>query len=121
MHSLYLLTSLASLASAGLLPKRDTCLVTDYSGIATAVASCTDITLQDIYAPDESAIDLRALLPSTTVTFAGNTTFGFTNSSSFTPILITGQNITITAAEGSLIDGNGQAYWDVSFYTCFWE
>jgi polygalacturonase len=39
-------------------------------------------------------------------------TFGFTNSSSFNPIQVSGKNVTVTAAIGAVIDGNGQAYWD---------
>lgn len=49
------------------------CTVTSYADIATAVAECTDIVLQDIYAPANSSIDLTGLQDGTTVTFAGNT------------------------------------------------
>ncbi|RHZ64300.1 uncharacterized protein CDV56_108630 [Aspergillus thermomutatus] len=88
------------------------CTCTSYSQIPSAVASCTNIVLSNIAAPSGSAIDLSALLPGTTVTFDGTTTFGFTNSSSFDPITISGSNITITANPGAVIDGNGPAYWD---------
>ncbi|RHZ57767.1 hypothetical protein CDV55_104717 [Aspergillus turcosus] len=88
------------------------CTCTAYSQIPSAVASCTNIVLSNIAAPNGSSIDLSALLPGTTVTFDGTTTFGFTNSSSFNPITISGANITITATPGAVIDGNGQAYWD---------
>jgi polygalacturonase len=76
------------------------------------VASCTAITLQDIYAPHNSSIDLTKVKAGTVVTFAGNTTFGFTNSSTFNPISFGGKGVTITSAPGAIIDGNGQAYWD---------
>lgn len=49
------------------------CIVTEYAAIAAAVANCTNIVLQDIYAPANSSINLTALLEGTTVTFAGNT------------------------------------------------
>jgi polygalacturonase len=68
--------------------------------------------LSNVAVPNESAIDLSNLQMGTTVTFGGLTTFGFTNSSSFDPINIGGKDITITTTEGSVIDGNGQAYWD---------
>jgi len=88
------------------------CTCTEYSQIAPAVTLCTSITLQDISAPANSTIDLSGLQPNTVVTFAGLTTFAFTNSSSFNPILLGGQNVTITSIPGAVIDGNGQAYWD---------
>jgi polygalacturonase len=88
------------------------CLVTDYSGIAPAVATCTNIVLRDVYAPPNSTIDLSKLKAGSVVTFQGRTTFGFTNSSSFSPIIFGGNHVTITAAPGSVIDGNGTLYWD---------
>lgn len=89
------------------------CTVTEYSQLADAVASCTDITLQDLAAPYNSSIDLRELQDGTTVTFAGTTTFeGVTAIKEFYPIQIGGKGITITGAEGHVIDGNGSAYWD---------
>ncbi|KAL4739981.1 glycosyl hydrolases family 28-domain-containing protein [Aspergillus similis] len=88
------------------------CTCTEYSQISSAVASCTSIVLSNIAAPNGSAIDLSNLQTGTTVTFDGLTTFGFTNSSSFNPVTIGGKDITITATEGAVIDGNGQAYWD---------
>jgi polygalacturonase len=88
------------------------CVCTAYSQISTAVASCTNIVLSNIAAPNGSAIDLSGLQAGTTVTFDGLTTFGFTNSSSFNPMTISGASITVTANPGAVIDGNGQAYWD---------
>ena len=70
------------------------------------------ITFQDIKTPTNRTIDLSRLQPNTVVTFAGLTTFAFTNSSSLNPILLGGQNVTITSIPGAVIDGNGQAYWD---------
>jgi polygalacturonase len=98
-------SSLAASTGAG-------CTCTQYSQIAPAVASCNVITLQDIAALTNSSIDLSALQPNTVVTFAGLTTFTFTNSSSFNPIIIGDENVTITSAPGAVVDGNGQAYWD---------
>lgn len=39
-------------------------------------------------------------------------TFGDTFSNSFNPIVISGHSITVTGAEGHVIQGNGAAYWD---------
>lgn len=102
-----LTTSTASSATSG-----TSCVCIAYSQISTAVASCTNIVLSNIAAPNGSAINLSGLQAGTTVTFDGLTTFGFTNSSSFNPITISGTGITVTANPGAVIDGNGQAYWD---------
>jgi hypothetical protein len=68
--------------------------------------------LQDIYAPPSSSIDLSKVKQGAVVTFAGTTTFGFTNLSTFDPIILGGKAVRITGAPGHIIDGNGQAYWD---------
>lgn len=88
------------------------CSVTAYSQVAPAVAACTSITLQDIAVPTNSTLTLTGLKAGTVVTFAGTTTFAFTNSSTFNPITVGGAGITIQGAPGHIIDGNGQAYWD---------
>ncbi|KAE8448575.1 hypothetical protein EG329_009000 [Mollisiaceae sp. DMI_Dod_QoI] len=88
------------------------CTCTAYSQIAPAVAACTQITLQDISVPTNSSINLASLKAGSVVTFAGKTTFAFTNSSTINPITIGGAGITILGAPGSVLDGNGQAYWD---------
>ncbi|EGX50103.1 hypothetical protein AOL_s00076g454 [Orbilia oligospora ATCC 24927] len=88
------------------------CHCTEYSQIAPAVSSCKDITLENIHAPRSSAILLTKLQQGSTVTFAGLTSFEFTNSSQFRPIQIAGNNVTIKGAPGSVIDGGGQMYWD---------
>ena len=85
--------------------------MTTYSAIPAATAVCTAITLDNINVPGNSTIDLSKLLTGTTVTFAGNTTFEYANAD-YTPIEVGGTNITITGAAGSIIDGNGQAWWD---------
>ena len=50
-----------------------TCTVTDYAGISSAVASCSNIMLSDVYAPPSSTIDLQDLQTGAAVIFAGKT------------------------------------------------
>ncbi|KAK1456122.1 glycosyl hydrolase family 28 [Colletotrichum cuscutae] len=88
------------------------CVVTKYDDIANAVKTCTDITLSNIAAPSNGAIDLSKLQTGTKVTFDGTTTFADTVDSSFDPIIISGTNIVVTGAPGHVIEGNGAAYWD---------
>lgn len=108
--SLAATTTISSTASSN--TSGTPCVCTAYSQISAAVAACTNIILSNIAAPNGSAIDLSGLKAGTTVTFDGLTTFGFTNSSSFNPMTISGAGITVTANPGAVIDGNGQAYWD---------
>ncbi|KAB8254345.1 putative endopolygalacturonase D [Aspergillus pseudonomiae] len=89
-----------------------TCTVTEYAAISSAVVSCSNILLSDIYAPPSSTIDLQGLQTGAAVIFAGKTTFGDTADSDFDPIVVSGTSVTITGAEGHVIDGNGEAYWD---------
>nr|ABQ11242.1 endo-polygalacturonase [Fusarium subglutinans] len=94
------------------LQERDACTVTDYSGLATAVSSCTNIVLNGFQVPTGKQLDLSKLKAGSTVTFKGKTTFATTADNDFDPIVISGSGITITGASGHVIDGNGQAYWD---------
>lgn len=50
-----------------------TCTASVYAQITSAVASCTDIVLENISAPASSTIDLTGLRAGSTVTFAGTT------------------------------------------------
>ncbi|KAF4556463.1 putative glycosyl hydrolases family 28 protein 3 [Elsinoe fawcettii] len=105
-------SSTPSPTSAPVTPAAPGCLVTEFAAIPAAVANCTSITLRDIHAPSNQTIDLSKVLPGTTITFAGTTTFDFTNISSFDPIVIGGTDVTVTAEPDALLDGNGPIYWD---------
>ncbi|PWY91494.1 endopolygalacturonase D [Aspergillus sclerotioniger CBS 115572] len=89
-----------------------TCTVTEYASISSAVASCSNILLSNVYAPASSTIDLTGLQTGAAVIFAGETTFGDTYDDDFDPIVISGTDLTITGEEGHVINGNGEAYWD---------
>jgi len=62
--------------------------------------------------PASSTLDLSSLQTGASVVFAGETTFGYTEDSDFNPIVISGTNVIISGADGHVIDGNGQSYWD---------
>lgn len=88
------------------------CTVTNFTDIPQALAVCKQLTLKNIFAPSGKSLNLTAAQTGAVITFAGTTTFGFTNSSSFSPIVLGGTGVTITAEPGAIIDGNGPAYWD---------
>lgn len=87
------------------------CSVTAYADVSAAVASCTAITLNNVAVPGGDTLDLSSLKTGTTVTFAGKTTFAYADED-YDMIKVGGTNIHITGAAGSVIDGNGQAWWD---------
>jgi hypothetical protein len=89
----------------------DPCHVTSYSGVAAAVSSCTNITLDGIAVPGNTTLDLTKLKAGAVVTFAGTTTFAYADAN-YDMIKVAGTDVTITAEKGAVIDGNGQAWWD---------
>lgn len=112
-HSLLLVSVFAAIVSASPIEERqDACTVTQYDQIKNAVSTCTKINLKDVAAPTNSTIDLAKLKDNAVVTFQGKTTFAFTNSSDFSPMIFGGKNVTITSDTGAVIDGNGPLYWD---------
>ena len=106
------ISGLLALTLAGACTAQTACTASVYSQIAPCVASSTAIVLNNVFAPSGSSIDLTGVKAGTTITFAGKTTFGFTNDSSFEPIKLGGSGITVTAEPDAIIDGNGQVYWD---------
>lgn len=93
-------------------PSATTCTVTAAADVASAVASCTSIELSNLVMPANMTLDLNDLQNHTSVVFSGTTQFGYTPNEDFNPVEIGGSFITVTGAPGSVIDGNGQAYWD---------
>lgn len=75
------------------------------------MASCTDIILDGITVPGNSTIDLTKLKTGSKVTFKG-TTFWEYFDANYPFIKVGGTNLEITAAEGAILDGNGQSWWD---------
>jgi len=85
--------------------------VTTFSAIPAAVASCTNFVLDGITVPGNSTIDLSKLKTGSKVTFKGITFWEYFDAN-YPFIKVSGTNIEVTAAEGAILDGNGQAWWD---------
>ena len=109
--------SSTTLASSSLVPSSsatasaDACYVTAYAAIPAATAACTAITLDGITVPGNSTIDLSKLKTGTKVTFKGKTFWEYFDAN-YPLIKVGGTNLEITAAEGAVLDGNGQSWWD---------
>ncbi|KAJ8970222.1 hypothetical protein NQ317_003768, partial [Molorchus minor] len=89
---------------------KNSCTVTSFSQVDTAVASCSDIVISGIDIP--AGVPLRLDLNNgTKLTFDGRITFGFAEWDG--PVIyITGHNVTIEGAKDHVLDGQGDLWWD---------
>lgn len=77
--------------------------------MASAVASCTAITISGITVPAGTTLDLTKVKTGTTITFTGTTTFAYKEWSG--PLIsVAGTGITVTGT--GTLDGLGAQYWD---------
>lgn len=85
---------------------------TDGASLASkSKKSCATIVLSSLSVPSGTTLDLKSLTAGTEVIFEGTTTFGFEEWSG--PLVsVSGTDITVTGAPGSVLDGQGALYWD---------
>ncbi|KAJ8970226.1 hypothetical protein NQ317_003772 [Molorchus minor] len=89
---------------------RNSCTVTTFSEIKLAVSSCSEIVIDGITVPAGESI-LLDLNEGTTVTFKG--TIKFEYKEWYGPLLkILGHGVTVQGAQGSVLNGQGDLYWD---------
>ncbi|SOV04119.1 probable PGU1 - Endo-polygalacturonase [Ustilago sp. UG-2017a] len=87
------------------------CTFTDAASAKAGKTSCSTITLFNVKVPAGQTLDLTGLKSGTKVIFAGTTTFGYAEWEG--PLIsVSGDQIGITGASGSLIDGGGSRWWD---------
>lgn len=88
------------------------CTFTSYAQLSTSkLSQCKSVLLSSMAVPAGKTLDLSGLSPGTTVTFAGETTFGHANWEG-PLILVSGSNLHITGAPGSVLNGGGARWWD---------
>lgn len=74
-------------------------------------ASCSTIVLSSLTVPGGVTLDLETLNDGTTVIFEGTTTWEFSEWDG--PLFsVSGNNITVKGAPGSVLDGQGALWWD---------
>lgn len=108
-----LLLSVGALVSAApaSLDVRASCTFTDAATAIKNKASCIAIVIKGMTVPAGTTLYLTNLKTGTSVTFQGTTTFGYKEWEG--PLIsVSGTNITVIGASGSLIDGNGPRWWD---------
>nr|ADU33338.2 endopolygalacturonase [Gastrophysa viridula] len=87
------------------------CTITNFEQVSSVIADCTDIRVSDLQVPAGETLDLEFKKTGVTITFEGKTTFGYKEWAG--PLLrIKGKALTVVGAEGSVLDGQGQLYWD---------
>lgn len=107
------LTLLASLSAALVATSvsAPSCAFTDAASAKAGKGACSTITLSNINVPAKQTLDLTGLKSGTKVVFSGTTTFGYAEW--YGPLIsVSGDNVSITGASGSLIDGGGSRWWD---------
>ncbi|KAJ4417728.1 hypothetical protein N0V82_006002 [Gnomoniopsis sp. IMI 355080] len=96
------------------LRKRESCTFSGDDGYSSASASkkdCATIVLSALTVPSGVTLDMTDLEDGTTVTFEGETTWGYEEWEG--PLFaVSGTSITVTGASGSTLNGNGADYWD---------
>ncbi|KAK3114703.1 Polygalacturonase 1 [Teratosphaeriaceae sp. CCFEE 6253] len=90
------------------------CTFSGSAGAASASkskTSCATIVLSSVAVPSGTTLDLTGLTSGTHVVFEGTTTFGYKEWAG--PLVsVSGTNIVVTGASGSLLDGGGSRWWD---------
>jgi polygalacturonase len=88
----------------------DPCVFNHFGQLAK-VRQCASVVIDSISVPAGVTLDLTNLPDGTHVTFKGTISFGFAHWPG--PLVsISGSNLTITGAPGSVLNGEGARYWD---------
>ncbi|OOQ88122.1 Polygalacturonase [Penicillium brasilianum] len=102
------------IATSTLEERASTCTFSGSKGAASAISSktsCSTIVLSSVAVPAGTTLDLTGLKKGTTVIFEGETTFGYKEWSG--PLVsVSGTDITVKGASGSVLNGDGARWWD---------
>ncbi|GAM41859.1 hypothetical protein TCE0_042f15311 [Talaromyces pinophilus] len=94
--------------------RASSCTFSGSQGAASASkskTSCSTIVLSDVAVPSGTTLDLTDLNDGTSVIFEGTTSFGYEEWDG--PLIsVSGADITVTGADGHVIDGDGSRWWD---------
>ncbi|KAF3393310.1 Polygalacturonase 2, partial [Talaromyces pinophilus] len=94
--------------------RASSCTFSGSQGAASASkskTSCSTIILSDVAVPSGTTLDLTDLNDGTSVIFEGTTSFGYEEWDG--PLIsVSGADITVTGADGHVIDGDGSRWWD---------
>ncbi|CAG9865081.1 unnamed protein product [Phyllotreta striolata] len=86
------------------------CTITSYSQVQPVVAKCKNIVISNLEVPagEQLVLDLQ---DDTDLTFEGVTTFGVAHWPGHL-VVVKGHHVHVTGAPGSMLDAQGEKYWD---------
>ncbi|XP_072381883.1 polygalacturonase-like [Diabrotica undecimpunctata] len=86
------------------------CIITNFTQVQTVVNSCRNILISSLTVPGGQQL-LLELKEGTTLTFEGVTKFEVAHWQGHL-IAVKGNNVTVQGAPGSILDAQGEKYWD---------
>ncbi|CDO54917.1 hypothetical protein DV495_001656 [Geotrichum candidum] len=105
------LAALAAAAPSELERRQQNCVITDFNKIAGLSKYCDVIALRNIHVPAGQSLDLTNLKEGAHIIFEGRTTFGYAEWDG--PLIkVSGKHITVRQSSGSVLDGEGERWWD---------
>lgn len=101
----------ASTAFAASLAPRASCTFTDFNSFNSGKKACKSIIVKNIAVPAGQTLDFDTGVSGLSVQFQGTTTFGYKEWEG--PLInFGGSGLTVTAANGAVINGDGARWWD---------
>ncbi|XP_050503191.1 polygalacturonase-like [Diabrotica virgifera virgifera] len=88
----------------------DICTISNYDQVDEALSSCKDIVISNLTVPSGKTLNLN-LKERSTVTFDGVITFEVSFRTGFL-VSVAGKNVLVQGAPGSILNGQGEKYWD---------
>ncbi|XP_056642681.1 polygalacturonase-like [Diorhabda sublineata] len=86
------------------------CVISEFSLVDEVIKNCTDIKISNLHVPAKQGLNLN-LKNGTNLVFEGRTYFDYYEWQG--PLItIKGHDLTITGEKGSVLDGQGELYWD---------
>ncbi|XP_060535047.1 polygalacturonase-like [Cylas formicarius] len=98
------------LLNLAILSQQQDCVLSKYEDVNSVTSNCTDIVVDDLIVPAGKTLRLN-LQEGTRLTLKGNISFEF-HYWSGPVILIAGSSLTVVGDPGSVLDGQGERYWD---------
>ncbi|CAH1184729.1 unnamed protein product, partial [Phyllotreta striolata] len=86
------------------------CIVTEFSQVESAVRGCDHVVIRNLQVPGGRPLKLD-LRDGATLTFEGRTVFGIAHWLGHL-VQVTGKRVTVEGAQGSVLDAQGEKYWD---------
>ncbi|CAG9856918.1 unnamed protein product [Phyllotreta striolata] len=110
MKSFHAILTIIVITSSAKFAQSLNCTINEFDQLKNITQSCRNIVISNLVVPAAKSLEL-SLLPKTTLDFQGRITFEY---SAWNGPLVTilGESLTIRGSPESVLDGQGQLYWD---------